>query len=278
MLAGKAEQRSTVLSFHRYSISQSPLPPVAEQHRIVAKIEELFSELDAGEENLRTARRKLGVYRQSLLKQAFEGGLTEAWRKQNRQPVESPDQLLKCIQDERQSQYEERIKDWKKSIKAWESGKLKGKKPIKPREAEVVPLTEDGISDLPGIPSPWIWTSLSELSGHIVDGTHKTPKYVAQGVQFISAKDVNDFTISFANTKYITAEEHEELWRRCRPSEGDILLTKSGTIGRVAVVRADHEFSVFESVAVIPISRSVEPQFFAFQIYCTVQGSFGAAN
>jgi len=60
-----------------------PLPPLAEQRRIVAKIEELFSELDAGEESLRRARRQLGVYRQSLLKQAFEGKLTEPWRKQN---------------------------------------------------------------------------------------------------------------------------------------------------------------------------------------------------
>jgi restriction endonuclease S subunit len=60
-----------------------PLPPLAEQKRIVAKIEELFSELDAGEESLRRARRQLGVYRQSLLKQAFEGKLTEQWRKQN---------------------------------------------------------------------------------------------------------------------------------------------------------------------------------------------------
>lgn len=60
-----------------------PLPPLAEQHRIVAKIEELFSELDAGEESLRSARQKLGVYRQSLLKQAFEGKLTEKWRERN---------------------------------------------------------------------------------------------------------------------------------------------------------------------------------------------------
>ena len=57
-----------------------PLPPLAEQKRIVAKIEELFSELDAGEESLRVARRQLGVYRQSLLKQAFEGKLTGCQR------------------------------------------------------------------------------------------------------------------------------------------------------------------------------------------------------
>jgi type I restriction enzyme S subunit len=56
------------------------VPPINEQQRIVAKIEELFSELDAGEESLRRARRQLGVYRQSLLKQAFEGKLTATWR------------------------------------------------------------------------------------------------------------------------------------------------------------------------------------------------------
>jgi restriction endonuclease S subunit len=59
------------------------LSPLAEQKRIVAKIEELFSELDAGEESLRRARRQLGVYRQSLLKQAFEGKLTAPWRAQH---------------------------------------------------------------------------------------------------------------------------------------------------------------------------------------------------
>lgn len=60
-----------------------PLPPLPEQKRIVAKIEVLFSELEAGEASLRQARRQLGVYRQSLLKQAFEGKLTQTWRTQN---------------------------------------------------------------------------------------------------------------------------------------------------------------------------------------------------
>ena len=67
-----------------------PLPPLAEQKRIVAKIEELFSELEAGEESLRVARRQLGVYRQSLLKQAFEGKLTAKWRTQNRVKLGKP--------------------------------------------------------------------------------------------------------------------------------------------------------------------------------------------
>ncbi len=79
-----------------------PLPPLAEQKRIVAKIEELFSELEAGEESLRVARRQLGVYRQSLLKQAFEGHLTAKWRTQNPAKLESPAKLLARIQSARQ--------------------------------------------------------------------------------------------------------------------------------------------------------------------------------
>jgi type I restriction enzyme S subunit len=56
------------------------LPPLQEQKRIVAKIEELFSELDAGMSNLKKARAQLAVYRQALLKHAFEGKLTAEWR------------------------------------------------------------------------------------------------------------------------------------------------------------------------------------------------------
>ncbi|MEO0123201.1 MAG: restriction endonuclease subunit S [candidate division WOR-3 bacterium] len=58
-----------------------PLAPLAEQHRIVAKIEELFTKLDAGVEALKKAKEQIKRYRQSVLKYAFEGKLTEEWRK-----------------------------------------------------------------------------------------------------------------------------------------------------------------------------------------------------
>ena len=107
-----------------------PLPPLNEQKRIVAKIEELFSELEAGEESFRQARRQLGVYRQSLLKQAFEGKLTAAWRQQNPHLLESPDQLLHRIQTERQKRYEEQMKEWDDAAKASvKSGEKKLPKP-----------------------------------------------------------------------------------------------------------------------------------------------------
>jgi type I restriction enzyme S subunit len=73
-MTGAVGQRR--VTTHYLNESEIPLPPAKDQQRIVAKIEELFSELDKGVENLRTAQQQLKVYRQALLKHAFEGKLT----------------------------------------------------------------------------------------------------------------------------------------------------------------------------------------------------------
>ncbi|ALQ50963.1 restriction endonuclease subunit S [Nitrosomonas ureae] len=98
---GKYAVATAVPSVRRGDIASIPLllPPLNEQHRIVAKIEELFSELDKGIENLKTAQAQLKVYRQALLKHAFEGKLTAQWRAQRRAkqtvaPAQAGAQLL----------------------------------------------------------------------------------------------------------------------------------------------------------------------------------------
>jgi type I restriction enzyme S subunit len=84
-----AENRASGTTFRELSGSAFkrmpfPLPPTAEQHRIVDKIEELLSELDKGVESLEIARSRLQVYRNAVLKNAFEGKLSANWRDQNK--------------------------------------------------------------------------------------------------------------------------------------------------------------------------------------------------
>lgn len=97
----------------------------------------------------------------------------------------------------------------------------------------------------------WIECELGEVCFKITDGTHRTPKYIADGVHFISVKDIYNGLVNFENTKFISNEEHSELIKRCNPEFGDLLITKSGTIGRMAIVPQMPEFSLFVSVALI---------------------------
>ena len=75
---GAAQPNISVNELMRFPI---PFPPLNELHRIVARLEELFSRLDAGVEGLRKVKAQLKRYRQAVLKYAFEGKLTEEWRK-----------------------------------------------------------------------------------------------------------------------------------------------------------------------------------------------------
>lgn len=142
------------LTHDRFKTLEVPLPPLKEQKRIVEKIEELFSELDAGEESLRRARRQLGVYRQSLLKQAFEGKLTAKWREEHPELLESSDQLLDRIQAERQARYEQQFEDWENG------GEGRGK-PKKPNPFENI--QEADPDALRALPRGWAWIRFGNL-------------------------------------------------------------------------------------------------------------------
>jgi type I restriction enzyme S subunit len=97
----------------------------------------------------------------------------------------------------------------------------------------------------------WGEIELNDLCNKITDGTHHTPTYLPNGVAFISVKDINDNKVDFSKCKYISKEQHNELIQRCHPEKDDLLVTKSGTIGRMAIVPEKPEFSLFVSVALI---------------------------
>jgi type I restriction enzyme S subunit len=112
-----------------------PLPPFNEQVRIVARLEELFTRLDAGVEGLRKVKAQLKRYRQAVLKYAFEGKLTEEWRKTHRDQIEPATKLLERIKQERKQKL---------------GTKYKEPPPI-------------DASELPKLPENWAWTILGEV-------------------------------------------------------------------------------------------------------------------
>ena len=116
------------------------LPPLSEQHRIVAKIDELFSELDKGVDSLKAAKAKLDVYRQALLKHAFEGKLTAKWREEYKGKIETPEQLLVRIKHDREARYDQQRQRWKAAVKVCEESGKHGRKPAisKPGKSQVL--------------------------------------------------------------------------------------------------------------------------------------------
>ena len=223
-----------------------PLAPLNEQKRIVEKLDFLFDKTKKAKEIIEEIKVDIENRKISILDRAFKGILTSKWRNENK--TSDVRELLKLINDEK-------IKKWEEDcLQAEKNGSKKPKKPII-REVEdmIVPVDEQPYK----LPDSWVWVKLDNLCSKITDGTHKTPKYTDSGVPFISVKDIYDNQVSFDNTKFISQEEHNELYKRCNPEYDDILLTKSGTIGRTAVIKTQNEFSLFVSVALLKNYKNI---------------------
>nr|WP_297353898.1 restriction endonuclease subunit S [uncultured Caldimonas sp.] len=141
-----------------------PLPPRREQPRIVNKLEELLSDLDAGVAELKDAQKKLTQYRRSLLKAAVEGRLTDAWRAQH-PPSETGARLLERILTERRARWEARqLAKFKKQ----------GKTPPKDWQKKYPEPVKPDTSGLPDLPEGWVWGGLDQLA-EIQGGIQKQP-------------------------------------------------------------------------------------------------------
>ena len=124
---------------------------------------------------------------------------------------------------------------------------IKDKKIKKPKK--LLALNDE---DIPfGLPEGWEWSQVNELAKVVTDGVHHTPKYLDNGVPFISVKDIDGKRISFDDCKYISQEQHEEINQRCNPEKGDILLCRIGTLGRATIVDTEKAFSLFVSVGLL---------------------------
>lgn len=224
-----------------------PLPPLAEQKRIVAKIEELLPLVD----RYAVAYEKLELFnakfpedmKKSILQYAIQGKLVE------QRPEEGTgEELYQQIQAEKRRLIQEK--------------KIKKEKPLAEITEEEIPFD---------IPESWKWCRLSDIID-VRDGTHDSPKYVPEGIPLVTSKNLSNGIIDYGNVKYITQEDADKINTRSMVEDNDILFAMIGSIGNPVLVRKEREFCIknmalFKKYANIDISMQYMYWFFFFVQY-----------
>jgi type I restriction enzyme S subunit len=99
----------------------------------------------------------------------------------------------------------------------------------------------------------WFNVELSEVCEKITDGSHRTPNFVNKGYPFVTVTHVDHSgNIDFSLCSHISEEDYRDLVKNgCRPLIGDVLFSKDGTVGKVAVIDFDQEFVLLSSLAIL---------------------------
>jgi type I restriction enzyme S subunit len=236
ILGACSKDGTTVASIEGPALARFPLAvaPAGEQTRIVAKLEELLSDLDAGVAELKVAQKKLQQYRQSLLKAAVEGALTADWREAQRQqgtPTETGAQLLARILSERRARWE---------AKQLAKFKEQGKTPPKDWQKKYPEPARPQISDMPTLPEGWVWATIDQLTLEQRYGSSAKTTEDSSGVPVLRMGNLQDGRIDYASLKFLpkSHDEFPDLFLE----EGDLLFNRTNSpelVGKTAVYRSE---------------------------------------
>ena len=128
-----------------------------------------------------------------------------------------------------------------------------------------VTMKDSGIEWLGDIPKHWKVIRLKHLANKITDGEHISPKNIDIGIPLLSAKDIRERYIRFDDASYVTEEDAQVFWKRCKPEKGDILIVSRGaTVGRIGFVEINTKFCLMGSVILIKLNDIVYPDFIYF--------------
>ena len=221
-----------------------PLPPLSEQHRIVAKIEELLPYIERygkAEEHITALNTTFPeALKKSILQEAVQGKLVP------QDPDDEPASvLLERIRVEKQ-----------KLIKA---GKIKKSK------HESVIVTRDKIPY--EIPDSWVWCKLSDLA--ILENGDRSSKYPVEadyveiGIPFFGAKDIDGDMMSFQNVRFISQQKYDELGNG-KLVDGDIICLLRGSVGKTAKFEANEQFDTGFICAQMLIIRLLDKSLFGY--------------
>lgn len=215
-----------------------PLPPLEEQKRIVAKLEELeplINQYDQAEQELSALNDKFPEQlKKSILQYAIQGELVA--QDENDEPAEV---LYTKIQAEKQKLIKE--------------GKIKKDKPLPP-------ITEDEIPF--DIPETWKWVRLGDVSD-VRDGTHDSPKYVLEGIPLVTSKNLCGEILDITNVKFITQEDADKINLRSKVDVNDILFAMIGTIGNPVLIKNEPLFCI-KNMALIKQNMSLNMNYILY--------------
>lgn len=205
-----------------------PLAPLDEQRRIVAKVDELLSDLEAGVSALKRAQANLKRYRAAVLRAAVTGAMTAGWRASH-SDVEPSEKLLDRILAERRREWEE---DQTTRINA--AGKMLPKN----WQAKYAGPASPDTRGLPELPKGWCWASLEALTSAvrpICYGILMPKEHIPGGVPYVKVRDMKGDVIDVEGLSR-TSSSIAANYARASLEGGDVLLAIRGTFGRVALV------------------------------------------
>ncbi|MBM4088709.1 MAG: hypothetical protein FJ276_04665 [Planctomycetes bacterium] len=229
-----------------------PVAPSPEQLRIVATIEQLFSDLDAGVAALKRAKTNLKRYRAAVLKAAVEGKLTAAWRAKH-PPKEPASKLLERILTERRTKWEQ------DQLAAYEA---KGKQPpTNWRDKYKEPAGPD-TAGLPGLPEGWCWVTVEQITTLVTKGSSPNWQgfsYVDDGVVFVRSQNVRWGALDLSDVAYLPVA-FNDAHRNSVIRAGDVLLNLVGaSIGRCSLATSEIDGGNLNQA--VGIIRLVSPGF-----------------
>ena len=253
-----------------------PLPPLAEQHRIVARVDELMALCDQLEASQAKRERRRDRLVAASLDQVSSPANAEKFKQHVRFLARHPERMLRRPEhiaavrtavldvavrgrlvpqdpaDEPANALLDRIQHELVSLAA--NGRRSRRSPLPDIDEQTMPFR---------LPPGWEWTRLQSICSSVTDGDHQPPPKSESGIPFLVIGNVRTRSIDFANCRRVSPTYYEKLDSTHKPRQDDILYTLVGSYGIPILVPGDQPFCVQRHIGILRPSAHIDATFLA---------------